>query len=139
VTIWYYTWPHAHVTFLVRDLDGKGVASFHWGTLSSQAVGIDTTGQPTTKLPTLTLQPGETYTAGFWLTSLRDYLPVPPGNYIVQAVFVYHDLGGLPAPEQRFVSQSQAVTVDVEEPKDDKKLSWRLRWEARDRRRRLPP
>jgi hypothetical protein len=64
---------------------------------------------------------------------------VPPGDYTVEDVFVYSDLAGLPDGEQRYVARSQAVTVDLEEPEDDKKLSWRLRWEARDRRRRLPP
>src|SRR5262249_24193147 len=59
VTIWYATWPHAHVTFLVRDEGGKIVEQVHWGSLSSVAVGIDDNGRPTTKLPTLALQPGE--------------------------------------------------------------------------------
>jgi hypothetical protein len=125
LAMWYYTWPHSHVNFLLRDPDGKPVASFHWGMLSSQAVGIDGAGRPTTRLPTLTLQPGETYTAGFWLTSLRDYRPVPPGNYIVEAVFVYHDLGGLPDGEQRYVARSEGVWIVVE-PEDDKYPVWQL-------------
>jgi hypothetical protein len=126
VTIWYHTWPHAHVTFLVRDLDGKAVASFLWGTLSSQAVGIDDAGRPTTKLPTLTLKPSEIYTAGIYLTSLRHYLDVPPGDYTVEAAFVYHDLGGVPAPEQNFVAQSEAVKIVVGAADGDKKPSWRI-------------
>jgi hypothetical protein len=128
VTIWYYTWPHAHVTFVVRDLDGKPVASFHWGTLSSQAVSIDDSGRPTTQLPTLALTPGESYTAGIYLTSLRHYLDVPPGHYTIAAVFVYESLNDFPQAGQHFVNRSQAVTVDVEEPDaPGKKPAWRLR------------
>ncbi len=129
VTLWYYTWPHAHVTFLVRDPHSKPVASFHWGTLSSTAVGIDDAGRPTTKLPTRTLKPGEKYTAGIWLSSLRDYLEVPsPGVYRVEAVFVYGDLGGWPALDQDFVARSQGVEIVVGAPDgQDKKPSWRLR------------
>jgi hypothetical protein len=81
VTIWYYTWPHAHVTFLVRYAEGKIVGQFHWGSLSSQLVTVDpATGRPTGPVPTKTLQPGETYSAGIYLSTLRDYLDVPPGR-----------------------------------------------------------
>jgi hypothetical protein len=108
--------------------DGKTVASFQWGTLSSQAVGIEAAGRPTT-LPPLTLKPGETYTAGIWLTCLRDGClgrPEKPGVYRVEAVFVYSDLGGWPAPDQDVVARSGAVEVVIE-PDDDMKTSWRLR------------
>jgi hypothetical protein len=126
VTLWYHTWLHAHVTFLVRDQDGKAVASFHWGTLSSLAVGVDPqTGRPSTPVPTRTLKPGETYTAGIHLSSLRDYLSVPPGRYRVEAVFVYGDMGGWPAPDQDFVARSEGVEIAVEQD-DDKKPVWRL-------------
>jgi len=128
VTLWYYTWPHAHVTFLVRDEDEKGVASFHWGTLSSTAVGIDDAGRPTTKLPTLTLNPGETYTAGIWLSSLRDYIDVRPGHHRVEAVFDYSDLGGWPAANRDFVARSKPIEIEVSGPQSgDRFRAWRLR------------
>lgn len=126
VTLWYHTWLHAHVTFLVRNKDRKAVASFHWGTLSSLAVGVDPqTGRPSTPVPTRTLKPGETYTAGIYLSSLRDYLDVPPGVYRLEAVFMYGDLGGWPAADQDFVARSGTVEIAVEQD-DDKKPVWRL-------------
>jgi hypothetical protein len=128
VTHWYYTWPHAHVTFLVRDEGGKIVEQFHWGSLSSVAVRIDDAGRPTTKLPTRTLAPGEAYTAGIYLGTLRDYLEVPPGRYGVEAVFTYDDLGSWPDGEQHFVARSETVEVEAGEPgADGKKQSWCLR------------
>jgi hypothetical protein len=124
VTIWYYTWPHAHVTFLVRDGAGKIIAQFHWGTLSSQLVTLDpATGRPAGPVPTKTLHPGEAYTAGIYLGTLRDYLDVPPGRYRVEAVFVYDDLGGWPDGEQRFVARSGGVEVEVGVGESDGKVS----------------
>jgi hypothetical protein len=76
-------------------------------------------------VPTLTLQPCETYSTGIYLTTLRDYLPVPPGDYTVEAVFVYSDLGGLPDGEQRYVARSEGVWIVVE-PDDDKHPVWQL-------------
>jgi hypothetical protein len=128
VTIWYTTWPHAHVTFLVRDEDGKIVEQFQWGSLSSVAVGIDDAGRPTTKLPTLTVQPGEAHTAGIYLSTLRDYLDVPAGRYRLEAVFVYGDLGGWPDGEERFIARSGPVEIEVgKSGAGGKKPSWRLR------------
>ena len=130
VTLWYTTWPHCHVTFVVRDEDEKIVASFHWGTLSSQAVSVDSQGKLVTPLPTLTLKPGETYTAGVWLSTLSDCCqprPERPGVYSVEAVFVYSDLSGWPQPDQDFVARSEPVEIVVGKPDGDKKPSWRLR------------
>jgi hypothetical protein len=128
VTIWYTTWPHSHVTVLVRDEARKIVEQFHWGSLSSVAVGIDDAGRPTTKLPTRTLQSGETYTAGIYLSTLRDYLDVSPSRYRLEAVFVYDDLGGWPELGQHFVARSGAVGVEVgERDAGDTKRPWRLR------------
>jgi hypothetical protein len=129
VSLWYTTWPHCHVTFVVRDEDGKAVASFHWGTLSSQAVSVDQQGKLVTSLPTL--KPGETYTAGIWLSTLSDCCHPRPerlGLYRVEAVFVYSDLGSWPQSDQDFVARSGTVEVEVGEPQPgDKFRAWRLR------------
>jgi hypothetical protein len=132
VTIWYTTWPHVHVTFLVRDQAGEPVASFRWGTLSSWLVRVDPeTGQPTTRLPTQTWNPGETYTTMIPLQALREGCngrPKNPGRYRIEAVFVYSDLGGWPAPNQDFVARSQSAEVEVRDPQSgDKFRAWRLR------------
>jgi hypothetical protein len=132
VTLWYYTWPHAHVTFILRDDDdaGKAVYSFHWGSLSSLAVGVDPkTGRPTTRLPTRTLKTGETYTAGIYLSTLRDYRDVFSGLYRIEAVFVYSDLGGWPAPNQDFVARSGTVGIAVtswDRNNGREKNNWRI-------------
>jgi hypothetical protein len=127
VTIWYRTWPHAHVLFLFRDDAGRIVAQFHFGSLSSRAFQVDDAGRPTTPLPTLRLEPGESYSAGIHLNTLADNLDVPPGRCRVEAVFTYADLGGWPEPHQHFVARSGAVTVEVGEsgPGANKPV-WRL-------------
>jgi hypothetical protein len=74
----------------VRD-EGKIIEQFHWASLSSPAVGIDDNGRPNTKLPTLTLQPGEAHIAGIYLSTLRNYLHMQPSRNRVEAVFVYDE------------------------------------------------
>jgi hypothetical protein len=129
VTLWYTTWPHCHVTFVVRDLDGNIVASFHWGTLSSPAVSLNSQGKLVAPLPTQTLKAGETYTAPIWFSSLAEYCPVEkPGVYSVEAVFMYSDLGGWPQQDQDFVARSEGVEIEVGDPQEgDKFRAWRLR------------
>jgi hypothetical protein len=42
--------------------------------------------------------------AGSYLSTLRNYLDVPPGRYRVEAVFVYDDLGGWPDADHHSTS-----------------------------------
>jgi hypothetical protein len=79
-------------------------------------------------VPRKSLQPGEAYTAGICLTTLRDYLDVPPGRYRIEAVFQYGDLGGWPEDEQHFLARSGAVEIEAEESgAAGKKQAWRSR------------
>ena len=107
------------------------MASFHWGSLSSQAVSVDSRGKFVTPLPTLTLKPSETHTAGIWLSTLADCCQPRserPGVYHVEAVFVYSDLSGWPEPNQDLVARSGSVEIVVGEPQPvDQFWAWRLR------------
>jgi hypothetical protein len=86
--------------------------------------------RPSPPLPTHTLQPGETYTAGIYFRNLADCCHPRPerlSTYRVEAVFVYSDLGGWPAANQDYVARSGTVEIEVGEPDaDDKKPVWRL-------------
>jgi hypothetical protein len=69
--------------------------------------------------------------AGIHFRSLSDCChprPERPGTYSVEAVFVYSDLGGWPAPDQDLVSWSGAVEIEVSDPQPgDRFRTWRLR------------
>ena len=116
VTIWYTTYPHFQVTFLVRDEAGKILKEFFLERLSSLGgYGWDESGRLVNPPPILTLKPGQTYTASFYLSSLQEYLEAPrgPGRYQLEAVFAQRDFGGWPAPNQRILTRSEPVPIEV--------------------------
>jgi hypothetical protein len=130
ITIWYRTRPHEHVTFVFRDANDRVMPSIRLGRLSSLLVTLDRAkAKPTLTLSTLTLLPGETYTAEIARRSLTNLCvdnPKKPSTHTVEAVFVYHDLGGWPESQQDFVARSGTVEIVIGEPDGDKKPSWRL-------------
>jgi hypothetical protein len=130
VSLWYSLAPHYHITFLIRDSEGKEVGKFWWGSLSSLKVMCDPeTGRPMKPPPMLTLQPGETHTGEVYLSVLRDHCNGPrvPGRYWLEAVFDYHDLGGVPEPNQRFSARSPGLPLDVGPTPDGERLPrWSL-------------
>jgi hypothetical protein len=128
VRLWYTTHPHFQVTFLVRDESGKVVSEFFWGTLSSTLVRWDADGRLSHPPPLLKLKPGETYTAGFYLSLLEEYLEVPggPGRYRLEAVLAYTDLGGWPEPHQRYLARSAPVAVEVSAKAAGEETGWKL-------------
>jgi hypothetical protein len=131
VSLWYSTWPYSHVTFVVLDGNGEIVGEFHYGSLSSQLVLINSaTGRPDPARlpPVLTLQPGETYSAALFSDVIGKYCdgPAVSGRYRLRAVFSYKDVGGFPSPNQRMLSRSNCLPVRIGARGDANQADWNL-------------
>jgi hypothetical protein len=130
VRLWYTTGVECHVTFLVYHEPRFVYGSFCLGTLSPAPAKFNAkTNRPEPLPPVMTLEPEETYATGIHLRDLRNGCSGPsgPGNFRLEAVFLYEDIEGYPAAGQRFIARSQPVEIVVGKLDDDKRPSWRLR------------
>jgi hypothetical protein len=129
VCLWYTSGAECHVTFLIYREPHAICGSFCYGTLSPLPVGFNAkTNRPEPLPPVLTLQAGETYSAGVRLLDLRNGCSGPgaAGAFQLEAVFLYEDIEGYPVAGQRFVARSQSVGIVVGKSEDETRLSWRL-------------
>ncbi len=79
-----------HLNLVVRDAEGKVVSQGHFGDRFA----------PTREPSLLHLEPGEKFTANVHLFATMPVDPVPPGTYMVEAVYEYNDLRAVSDPVQ---------------------------------------